>query len=366
MAAALAASLPAPASAPAPAAPTYEAIPPSMSTAIDIEAEIPLTCVQLDALVVTKIVQHGHEAPSASAHGLLLGLDLDGVLEVSNSFPLPSQTSEEDDKSSKSIVRYQASMLRSLKEVQGDDNVVGFYQATTLGAFFNQTLVDTQAIHQERLRHGGVVIVHDVSQTARGNASFRAFRLTSSFMDAYKKGNFSASSLMTHRLMFSSILEEIPLKIRTNALASTFLQRVAAPSLSPCTSDGGTAGFGGSFSVLDLGQSGVSRSLELVSEAIDNYRTEDGNVAYLTRQIAREKLRAETYVAKRKEENAQRVAQGLSPLPEEDVSRMFKIPGEPSRLESMLLLGQVDAYAKSMESLAGLGLVKMFGARACN
>lgn len=51
-------------------------------------------------------------------------------------------------------------MLRSLKEVQGDDNVVGFYQATVLGAFFNQTLVDTQAIHQERLRHGGVAIVH--------------------------------------------------------------------------------------------------------------------------------------------------------------------------------------------------------------
>lgn len=58
------------------------------------------------------------------------------------------------------IARYQTSMLRSLKEVQGDDNVVGFYQATALGAFFNQTLIDTQAIHQERLRHGGVVIVH--------------------------------------------------------------------------------------------------------------------------------------------------------------------------------------------------------------
>ena len=51
-------------------------------------------------------------------------------------------------------------MLRSLKEVQADDSVVGFYQATTLGAFFNQSLVDTQAIHQDRLRHGGVVIVH--------------------------------------------------------------------------------------------------------------------------------------------------------------------------------------------------------------
>jgi translation initiation factor 3 subunit H len=51
-------------------------------------------------------------------------------------------------------------MLRSLKEVQADDSVVGFYQTTTSGAFFQQTLVDTQAIHQEKLRHGGVVIVH--------------------------------------------------------------------------------------------------------------------------------------------------------------------------------------------------------------
>ncbi len=31
----------------------------------------------------------------------------------------------------------------------------------------------------------------DISQTARGNASFRAFRLTKAFLDAYKKNNFS-------------------------------------------------------------------------------------------------------------------------------------------------------------------------------
>ena len=51
MAAALAASLPAPSAAPAPAAPTYEAIPASMSKVIDIEAEIPLASVQLDGMV---------------------------------------------------------------------------------------------------------------------------------------------------------------------------------------------------------------------------------------------------------------------------------------------------------------------------
>ncbi|KAJ2978865.1 hypothetical protein NUW54_g11229 [Trametes sanguinea] len=183
--------------------------------------------------VVSKIIKHAKEAPGSSAHGLLLGLDLDGTLEVSNSFPLPHHSNDEDDKSVKSVARYQGSMLRSLKEVQADDSVIGFYQGMTLGSFFNQTLVDTQAIHQEKLRHGGIVIVHDISQTARGNASFRAFRLTRAFLDAYKKSNFSTTSLIDHRLTFSTILEEVPLKIRTNALVSSFLSTLSEASVPP-------------------------------------------------------------------------------------------------------------------------------------
>ena len=120
MAAALAASLPTPSTATVAPTPTYEAIPASMAKAIDIEAEIPLTCVQLDGMVrvascyfprtdhgpcaqvVTKIIKHAREAPSSTAHGLLLGLDLDGILEVSNSFALPHNVGDEDDKSAKS------------------------------------------------------------------------------------------------------------------------------------------------------------------------------------------------------------------------------------------------------------------------
>lgn len=51
MAAALAASLPAPTAVNAAPVPTYEAIPASMAKVIDIEADIPLTSVQLDGLV---------------------------------------------------------------------------------------------------------------------------------------------------------------------------------------------------------------------------------------------------------------------------------------------------------------------------
>ncbi|KAL0951088.1 hypothetical protein HGRIS_007826 [Hohenbuehelia grisea] len=361
MAAALAASLPAPEAAPAPAAPTYEAIPASMSKAIDIEAEIPLTCVQLDGLVVAKILKHTRESTSSSAHGLLLGLDLDGTLEVSNSFPLVHHSSDEDDKSSKSAARYQASMLRSLKEVQSDDSVVGFYQATTLGAFFNQSLLETQAVHHEKLRHGGIVIVHDLSQAARGNASFRAFRLTRAFLEAHKK-------LISHRLTFSSILEEVPLKIRTSLLLSSFLGTLTETSRSPLADASPASATSSllppSFNALNLGTANVTRNLEQIIEAVDSYRTEEGNLAYLSRQIARERAKADNYVAKRQEESAARVAQGLAPLPEEDVSRLFKIPAEPSRLESMLLLGQIDAHAKNLSGTASTGLVKMHAARA--
>ena len=104
--------------------------------------------------------------------------------------------------------------------------------------------------------------------------------------------------------------------------------------------------------------------MEQIIDSIEHYRTEEGNLAYLSRQIAREKARAESYVAKRQEENEGRVGQGLAPLPEEDVNRLFKIPPEPSRLESMLLLGQIDAYAKSLEGTASTGLVKMYGAKS--
>jgi len=368
MAAALAASLPAPQAAPTPAAPTHEAIPASMSKVIDIEADIPLTAVQLDGMVVSKIIKHTSEALSSVVHGLLLGLDLDGILEVSNSFPLPHYAGDEDEKSTKNPGRYQASMLRSLKEVRADDSVIGFYQSTTMGAFFNQALVDTQAIHQEKLRHGGVVIVHDISQTTRGNASFRAFRLSKHFLDAYKRKNFGTQSLINHKLTFSSVLEEIPLKIRTNALLDAFLGTLAEPHRSSVPdahpADAFPSALPPSFSTLDLGNAALTKNLEHTIEAMDSYRTEEGNLAYLSRQIVREKARAESYLTKRKEENAMRVTQGLAPLPEEDVNRLFKIPPEPSRLESMLLLGQVDAYAKTLEGTSSTSLVKMYAAKA--
>ena len=53
--------------------------------------------------MVSKIIKHARESQGTSAHGVLLGLDLDGTLEVSNSFPLPHHVNDEEDKSAKGI-----------------------------------------------------------------------------------------------------------------------------------------------------------------------------------------------------------------------------------------------------------------------
>lgn len=168
---------------------------------------------------------------------------------------------------------------------------------------------------------------------------------------------------MENQLTFSTIIEEVPLKVRTNPLLGAFLTTLAEPT--PLASSApSSAPLPPSFADLDLTPVGLTRNLERILEAVDDYKTEEGNLAYLARQIARERARADAHVARRKEENAGRIAQGLAPLPEDDVSRLFKIPADPSRLESMLLLGQIDAYAKSLAETSSTGLVKMYAANA--
>ena len=118
------------------------------------------------------------------------------------------------------------------------------------------------------------------------------------------------------------------------------------------------------YSALNIGSVGLTRNLEQLIEAVDNYKLEESNLAYLSRQIAREKLKADQYVSKRREENATRATQGLAPLPEENVSRLFKVPPEPSRLESMMLLGRIDGFAKNLASASSTGLITMYAAKA--
>ncbi|KAG8903847.1 hypothetical protein FRB99_002662 [Tulasnella sp. 403] len=341
--------------------PPKETIPKNMAHAVDVEAEIEIEQVKLEALVVSKIIKHGRETPYSNASGVLLGIDVLGALEVTNSFPLPPKggAGADDDEGGRSHLRYQAQMLRQLAFVSGDTTIVGAYHTVTMGQFYKQTVVDSLVGQLEKIRHGGIVVIHDVTQTSRGNASFKAFKLSRAYLSARKSGKFNAQSLVDNQLTYSEVFVELPVVIRNSPLTTAFLKSFRAPTSPSAYSTSS------SFNDLSLPPpSAHTRALESLLDSLDSYKSEENNITYLSRQIAREKAKAEAHIAKRKEENAARVAQGLAPLPEEDVSRLFKAPPEPSRIESVLLLGQVDAVGRELEGLTSTEMLKMYAARA--
>lgn len=74
--------------------------------------------------------------------------------------------------------RYQAGMLRQLSFVSGDTTVVGSYHIVTMGQVYKSTILDALVGQIEKVRHGGIAIVHGVWN---GAVPLKTKKLTSAF-----------------------------------------------------------------------------------------------------------------------------------------------------------------------------------------
>ncbi|KAG1131925.1 hypothetical protein G6F42_002803 [Rhizopus arrhizus] len=61
-----------------------------------------------------------------------------------------------------------------------------------------------------------------------------------------------------------------------------------------------------------------------------------------------------------KQENAERAEKGQDPLPEDEVKTLFKLPPEPSRLDSMILNAQMHNFTKQLNQFAGPSLTRLY------
>jgi translation initiation factor 3 subunit H len=165
----------------------------------------PITSVQVEALVVMKIIKHSAQTFPTIATGSLCGMEVsNGVLQITNSFSFPTvdvpATDGHQDNSSnlaaaapraKANVVYQNEMIKFLREVNVDANNVGWYMSTSMGNFVNANTIENQYFYQKEMNERTVALVNDVSRSAQGSLSLRAFRLSPQFMDAYKEGKFT-------------------------------------------------------------------------------------------------------------------------------------------------------------------------------
>mmetsp|Transcript_27304 Transcript_27304/g.67072 ORF Transcript_27304/g.67072 Transcript_27304/m.67072 type:complete len:356 (-) Transcript_27304:71-1138(-) len=323
-------------------------------------AETPLRSVQIDGQVVMKIVKHCKELSPTLVTGQLLGLDIGATLEVTDCFPFPSNapaaTSAEDDAEDDEGANYQIEMMRCLREINVDNNTVGWYQSTYLGSFYTEELIETFMAYQDNIKRC-VCIVYDPVRSTQGTFGLRALRLTDTFMDIYKAGEFTFEKITDKSISWQEIVQEVPIKISNNALVSAVMGEL-------------TRGTDEAATVVqaDLDRLSMStnpfleKSLEFLSECMDDLAAEQQKVAFYQRNLSRQQLQQAQWLQKRKQENLQRRSAGQELLPEEDDPNnpAFKVVTEPSRLEGFLITNQINQYCNQIQDFSQQSLQKLY------
>ncbi|KAL9120801.1 MAG: hypothetical protein Q9187_002645 [Circinaria calcarea] len=340
-----------------------------------------------------KIIKHCSQTFPTTATGFLVGMDVQGVLQATNSFPfptvdIPSTDGHHDNNAASNLAAaaprakvnavYQNEMIRNLREVNIDANNVGWYTSANMGNFVNLNMIENQVYYQKDLNERTVAIIHDVSRSSQGSLSMRAFRLSPSFMAAYKEGKFTTESLQKSNLRYQDILVELPLTIHNSHLLTSFLHQL--PSKPPSTElefptnlaaileqRSGNSGVPlyPNFDSLDLSiDPFLEKTCDLMLESIETHHTELNNYQYYQRQLGREQAKITAWQQKRKAENASRALAKQSPLPEDEWTRLFKLPQEPNRLEVMLNSRQVEQYARQVDGFTASVTGKMFAVKS--
>ena len=119
------------------------------------------TLIHLQALL--KIVKHCHESLPQMVTGSLLGLVVkEGVLEITHAFPFPEPLPRGGGGAAVGVVEYkdeptddamddvgaleghefQLEMMRMLREVNVDNNCVGWYQSMYLGSYSTSSFLE--------------------------------------------------------------------------------------------------------------------------------------------------------------------------------------------------------------------------------
>lgn len=170
---------------------------------------------------------------------------------------------------------------------------------------------------------------------------------------------------------------ELPVTIHNSHLLTSLLHQLPAPppqgaltfpttlaSLSLPSNATPTAPFAPNFDALELSVDPfLEKTCDLLLDSIETHHSELNNYQYYQRSLAREQTKITAWQQKRKTENAARTASKQTLLPEDEWQRLFKLPTEPSRLETMLNSRQIEQYARQVDGFAGTVTGKMFAVK---
>eukprot|EP00878_Enallax_costatus_P017419 GHUV01018293.1.p1 GENE.GHUV01018293.1~~GHUV01018293.1.p1 ORF type:complete len:270 (+),score=109.91 GHUV01018293.1:634-1443(+) len=257
--------------------------------------------------------------------------------------------SVEEDLESASGQNYQQEFLRCLREVNVDNNTVGWYQSSTLGAYQTQEMIETFISYHDSIKKC-VCIVYDPQKSQRGQVSLCAVRLKESFIDLFKEQKLTGKDLREAGVSWKDVFVEIPIKIHNSSLAQALIA-----DLNPAA--GATTG---DLERLNLGNAAyLTKNMDNLIECMDDLLAEQQKVSMYHRNVARQQQQMAAWLQKRKQENIARRAAGEEALPEEDPALFKPIP-EPAALDQYLVTNQIASYCDMLGAAAEKGMAKLY------
>ncbi|KAL1258670.1 hypothetical protein QQF64_009247, partial [Cirrhinus molitorella] len=250
-------------------------------------------------------------------------------------------------------IQYQMEMMRSLRHVNIDHLHVGWYQSTFYGSFVSRALLDSQFSYQHAIEES-VVLIYDPIKTAQGSLCLKAYRLTPKLMDICKEKDFTPEALKKACIGFEHMFEEVPIVIKNSHLINVLLLDLQEKST-----------VADKHELLNLSSSNhLEKSLQLLMDRVDDMSQDIVKYNTYCRNLTKQQQQKQQYLQRRQQENTQRQSRGEPPLPEEDISKMFKPPQAPPRMDTLLIAGQINNYCQNIKEFTSQNLGKLFMAEA--
>lgn len=318
-----------------------------------------LKSVEVDSLVIMKILKHWRDFHPLPVNGQLLGAEARDKLEVTNCFPLPQKkevlmalqqekfSGDLEERVDEEFDRYQDRMAELMHDVNVDCFTVGWYQTVSFSDSKQKEIIESLVAYQE-LVDKAVVLCFDSQGHAEGRNAFKAFRVNPEFVPKFH--SFEADVSQYSKITADEILVEVPLVIRNAFLTEACLlewgSRSSLSASSLCW------GFD-QASALERGLNEVSLCLDLLSdeqEKVQRYQRDSLKQQQLQKQITE----------RRRLENEQRRLRGEPLLPTEGDGPAFRPVETPSLLPSLLLHAQAMQHTQEVANACGDSLSKMF------
>eukprot|EP00211_Chloroparvula_japonica_P007624 CAMPEP_0119118976 /NCGR_PEP_ID=MMETSP1310-20130426/674_1 /TAXON_ID=464262 /ORGANISM="Genus nov. species nov., Strain RCC2339" /LENGTH=329 /DNA_ID=CAMNT_0007108385 /DNA_START=52 /DNA_END=1041 /DNA_ORIENTATION=+ len=305
--------------------------------------------VQIDGVVVMKIIKHCKEKTPELVTGQLLGLDVGSNLEVTNCFPFPDVNEALEEGEGE---EYQMEMMRCLRDVNVDSNTVGWYQSTYMGSFMKPGMIESQFHYQANIRKC-VVVVYDPVKSGQGHLALQAFRLTNKFMKLFQDQAFSPDIVTASGISHGDLFEEIPIKIHNSQLINAMLHDLDHRQVVPKPE----------FARLAMtSNTRLEKSLEVLIDESEELIGEHHKLQYYHRALQRQQQQQQKWIQQRKLENAKRRRNGESELPEkgDESDPLWKPIPPPSQLDSLLHQSQLGYFCDQTNQLVGASLNKHY------